>query len=106
MDHSCRRGILFAERHADLAEKMAREETGEARRRELLRIAEVCRRVPARAPRDLWEALQMYWFVHLGTITELNGWDAMNPGRLDQHLLPFYEKGIRTGPSRPSRPGS
>ena len=34
----------------------------------------------------------MYWFVHLGTITELNGWDAMSPGHLDQHLAPFYEK--------------
>ena len=39
----------------------------------------------------------MYWFVHLGTITELNGWDAMNPGHLDQHLTPFYEKGIADG---------
>ena len=36
----------------------------------------------------------MYWFVHLGTITELNGWDAMNPGHLDQHLFPFYETGL------------
>ena len=39
----------------------------------------------------------MYWFVHLGTITELNGWDAMNPGHFDQHLAPFYEKGTRDG---------
>ena len=39
----------------------------------------------------------MYWFVHLGTITELNGWDAMSPGHLDQHLAPFYEKGIQDG---------
>ena len=39
----------------------------------------------------------MYWFVHLGTITELNGWDAMNPGHLDQHLYPFYEKGLADG---------
>lgn len=39
----------------------------------------------------------MYWFVHLGTITELNGWDAMNPGHFDQHLAPFYEKGIADG---------
>lgn len=43
-------------------------------------------------PRTYWEAIQMYWFVHLGTITELNGWDAMNPGHFDQHLAPFYEK--------------
>ena len=53
-------------------------------------MAAVCRWVPANKPRDFWEAIQMYWFVHLGTITELNGWDAMNPGHLDQHLYPFY----------------
>ena len=97
MDYSCDAAIIFAERHADLAEKMAREETDGARRRELLKIADVCRWVPAHAPRDLWEALQMYWFVHLGTITELNGLDAMNPGHLDQHLLPFYEMGLKEG---------
>jgi formate C-acetyltransferase len=95
MDHSCDAAILFAERHAELAEKMAQTETDETRKKELLKIADVCRWVPAHAPRDLWEALQMYWFVHLGTITELNGWDAMNPGRLDQHLFPFYEKGMK-----------
>ncbi|MGA2261308.1 MAG: trans-4-hydroxy-L-proline dehydratase [Acidobacteriota bacterium] len=97
MDYSCDAAIIFAERHADLAEKMALEETDEARKKELLKIADVCRWVPAHAPRDLWEALQMYWFVHLGTITELNGWDAMNPGHLDQHLWPFYQKGEQDG---------
>ena len=39
----------------------------------------------------------MYWFVHLGTVTELNGWDSMNPGHIDQHLWPFYQKGIEDG---------
>ena len=97
MSISCDAAILLAERHAALAEQMAREETRPRRRRELERIAEVCRRVPAHAPRDLWEAIQMYWFVHLGTVTELNGWDSMNPGHLDQHLYPFYAQGIADG---------
>ncbi|MCA1948734.1 MAG: formate C-acetyltransferase/glycerol dehydratase family glycyl radical enzyme, partial [Armatimonadetes bacterium] len=48
-------------------------------------------------PRDLWEALQMYWFIHLGVITEYNTWDSFNPGRLDQHLWPFYERGLAEG---------
>ena len=94
---SCDAAILFAERHADLAEKMAAECDDPVRKAELLRIADVCRWVPAHAPRDFWEAIQMYWFVHLGTITELNGWDAMNPGHFDQHLAPFYEKGLADG---------
>lgn len=97
MDYSCDAVIIFAERHAELAEKMAAEESNPARKAELEKIAATCRWVPAHAPRDFWEAVQMYWFVHLGTITELNGWDAMSPGHLDQHLGPFYEKGLADG---------
>ncbi len=97
MGITCDAAIIFAERHADLAEKMAADEKDTIRKNELERIAAICRWVPAHAPRDFWEALQMYWFVHLGTITELNGWDAMNPGHLDQHLFPFYKKGLHDG---------
>jgi pyruvate formate-lyase/glycerol dehydratase family glycyl radical enzyme len=84
--------ILFAERHADKAREMAAEEEDPRCRAELEEIARVCTRVPAHAPESLREALQYYWFVHLGVITELNGWDSFNPGRLDQHLYPFYSR--------------
>ena len=94
---SCDAAILFAERHAELAEQMASKETNPQRIKELKKIADVCRWVPAHAPRDMWEAIQMYWFVHLGTVTELNGWDSMNPGHIDQHLYPFYQKGLADG---------
>lgn len=94
---SCDAAILFAERHAELAEQMAAKEQNSQRKAELEKIADVCHWVPAHAPRDLWEAIQMYWFVHLGTVTELNGWDSMNPGHIDQHLFPFYQKGIADG---------
>jgi formate C-acetyltransferase len=97
MDIACDAAILFAERHAALAGEMAAAEPDPTRRAELARIAEVCRRVPAHAPRDFHEAVQTYWFTHLGTITELNGWDAMNPGHLDQHLRSFYEAGLADG---------
>ena len=94
MEIACDAAIIFAERHAALAEKMAAGESDSQKIANLERIAATCRRVPALAPRTLWEAIQMYWFVHLGTITELNGWDAMSPGRLDQHLYPFYQTGL------------
>ena len=97
MDVACDAAILFAERHAHLADELASKEADPVRRSELTRIAAVCRRVPAHAPRDLWEALQSYWFCHLGVVTELNGWDAFNPGHLDQHLLPFYRAGLADG---------
>ena len=97
MDIAADATILFAKRHADRVEELAEAETDAKRRAELVRIAEVCRRVPAHAPRDFWEAVQSYWFVHLGVITELNGWDAYNPGHLDQHLEPFFERGLADG---------
>jgi formate C-acetyltransferase len=97
MDIACEAAIVFAERHALLAIELAATEQDPVRVIELNQVAKVCRRVPAHAPRTFWEAIQMYWFVHLGTITELNGWDAMNPGHFDQHLAPFFEQEIATG---------
>ena len=88
--------ITYARRHAEKARELAKKEKNKRRRKELERIAEVCSWVPAHAPRDFWEALQNYWFVHLRVIIEYNTWDSFNPGRLDQHLWPFYQKGLKT----------
>ncbi len=99
--------IRFAERHAEKARELAARETNPQRRAELERIAEVCSHVPAHAPRDFWEALQCYWFVHLGVTTEMNPWDSFCPGRLDQHLYPFYKKGLDEGTlTRRAGPGA
>lgn len=96
--HLCAGALIrFAERHAERARELAAWEPDGQRRAELERIAAVCTHVPAHAPRDLWEALQYYWFVHLGVTSELNPWDAFNPGKLDQHLYPFYTRGLREG---------
>ncbi len=89
--------IRFAERHAEEARALAVQEADPQRKRELEHIATVCTHVPAHAPRDFWEALQYYWFVHLGVTLELNPWDSFNPGKLDQHLEPFYRRGIAEG---------
>jgi formate C-acetyltransferase len=94
---ACDAVIRLAARHAELAASEAERTADPARRAELLKIADVCRHVPAHAPRDFHEALQMYWFCHLAVITELNGWDAFSPGHLDQHLWPFYRQGIADG---------
>jgi trans-4-hydroxy-L-proline dehydratase len=89
--------IRFAERHAEKAEAMAQREADPSRKWELKKIAEVCRHVPARAPRDFWEALQAYWFTHLAVVSELNTWDSFCPGRFDQHLYGFYQMGMEDG---------
>ncbi|KUO53247.1 MAG: glycyl radical enzyme [Desulfitibacter sp. BRH_c19] len=89
--------IAFAKRYSQKARELAKNEINPQRKLELEQIAEVCDYVPANAPRNFWEALQAYWFVHLGVIVELNTWDAFCPGRLDQHLFPFYKKQIKDG---------
>ncbi|MHC1766615.1 MAG: trans-4-hydroxy-L-proline dehydratase [Verrucomicrobiia bacterium] len=96
-DISCDALILFAARHAALAREMAGSETDARRRDGLLKVAAICDKVPANAPETFHEALQYYWFCHLAVITELNGWDSFNPGHLDQHLLPFYERELENG---------
>lgn len=97
MDIACDAIMLLASRYAELAEKMAAECADEKRKEELLQIAENCRVVPAEQPRTYWQAIQMYWFCHLGVTTELNPWDAYSPGRLDQHLIRFYRKDVEAG---------
>jgi len=97
MSICCDALITYGQRHAEKALELAEKETDPHRKEELLKIAEICSWVPANAPRTFHEALQMYWFVHIGVITELNTWDSFNPGRLDQHLYPFYKKGIEDG---------
>jgi trans-4-hydroxy-L-proline dehydratase len=96
-DIACDAVIVFAERHASLARELAARENNPQRKAELLKIAGVCSHIPANAPGNFYEALQYYWFCHQAVITELNGWDSFNPGHLDQHLLPFYERGLADG---------
>jgi len=89
--------ITFAQRHAEKLTALAGQTEDPFRNAELLEMAAICRRVPENAPTSFWEALQYYWFVHIGVITELNPWDSFNPGRLDQHLYPFYQREIDEG---------
>ncbi|MCM0647833.1 glycyl radical protein [Clostridium swellfunianum] len=97
MDIACDAVMTLGKRYSEYARELASKESDEQRKQELLEISEVCSHVPAYAPRNFREALQMYWFVHLCVISELNPWDAYNPGRLDQHLYPFYKKEVDEG---------
>ena len=92
MDIVCDAMIRYAERYAERLEELAAEEKDPVRKKELEKMAAICRRVPAHAPTTVHEALQHYWFIHLGVVTELNPWDSFNPGRLDQSLYPLYKK--------------
>ena len=97
MDISCDAVIILGERYHKLALEMAQKETDETRKAELLQIAANLEVVPAHKPQTYWQAIQLYWFTHLAVTTELNPWDAFSPGRLDQHLNPYYERDVEAG---------
>jgi formate C-acetyltransferase len=93
---TCDAMIKFAHRYAQEAAWLAQKESDEKRRKELLRIAENCRRVPAEAARDFWEALQSYYFLQVVMQIETNGL-AIALGRPDQYFYPYYREDIDGG---------
>lgn len=97
MSISCDAIIIYGQRYAALARELAMKETNLKRKQELLWIAGNCDVVPANKPETFAQALQMYWFVHIGITTELNTWDAFSPGKLDQYIYPFYKKEKQEG---------
>lgn len=97
MDIACDAVIILGERYHKLVLEMADKETDDKRKAELLQIAENLEVVPAHRPKTYWQAIQLYWFTHLAVTTELNPWDAFSPGRLDQHLNPYYERDVEAG---------
>ena len=97
MDISCDAVIILGERYHELALEMAEKEDDPVRKEELKQIAANLEVVPAHAPKTYWQAIQLYWFTHLAVTTELNPWDAFSPGRLDQHLIKYYEADTEAG---------
>lgn len=92
----CDSVIKFANRYANLAKEIAESEKNETRRRELLKIADVCERVPAYPARDFHESLQSCWFINLVIQIENNG-HSISLGRFDQNLIDIYRKDIKAG---------
>ena len=89
--------LIYAKRYAEKLREMAKEEKDPVRREELLQMAAMCEKIPAHPPETFWEALQHYWFIHVGIVYEANGWDSFSPGRLDLWLYPFYKRDIEAG---------
>lgn len=97
MDICCDAVIILGERYHEMAVEKAAAETDPKRKAELEQIAKNLEVVPAHKPQTFWQAIQLYWFTHLAVTTELNPWDAFSPGRLDQHLTPYYEADVEAG---------
>lgn len=98
---SCEGIIELGQRYAQEAGRLAEQEPDPKRRKELEGIADICRRVPSLPPRSFREALQMVWFVQVGRVLSENA-VALNLGRLDQYLFPFYEADVERGTLTPA----
>jgi len=88
--------ISFSERYAEKAKELADVEEDPRRREELLEIAEICKRVPAKPPRSFHEALQFIWITQVALHQE-NYEQGISMGRIDQYLLPYYLEDLKSG---------
>jgi len=93
----CDAVCILGERYHELLKEEAAKCTNPERKAELEQMAANFEVIPAYAPKTYWQAIQHYWLTHLAVTTELNPWDAFSPGRLDQHLNPYYEKDVEDG---------
>ncbi|MBT7618102.1 MAG: hypothetical protein HN590_12540 [Calditrichaeota bacterium] len=78
------------------ASKRANSEVDEERKKNFQRIAEVCKRVPAHPARNYIEAVNALWICQVCVFAE-NSNMAINPGRLDQILYPYFIKDFESG---------
>jgi pyruvate-formate lyase len=87
--------INFAKRYAAKAKELSEEAEGE-RKEELIKISEICERVPAKPPRNFWEALQFIWFIQIALHMESYE-QGISMGRIDQYLYPYYKRDLDSG---------
>ncbi len=87
---------LFGERYGILAKEQAETETDAERKKELLKIADICRRVPRRGAENFHEAVQSLFFAQIALNLESLD-NSVCPGRMDQYLYPYYAEDMDSG---------
>lgn len=92
----CDAVIAFAERYSILAKELAENEKNTERKNELIKISEICKKVPANPAESFYEAVQSVFLAHLVTMIETNAY-SISFGRFDQYMYPYYKKDIENG---------
>jgi len=87
----CEAVIDYAGRLADEAERRAQVTWDDARREELYRMADACRRSPSGPARTVREALNAVWICFLALHQE-NKNAGLSIGRMDTWLQPLFER--------------
>jgi formate C-acetyltransferase len=84
----------FGRRYAVLAHRQASGCKDEARKLELLAIAEVCTQVPSLPARNFWEAVQGMYLCHMAMLVEQHA-GSISIGQFDRILYPYYARDIQ-----------
>lgn len=83
--------LVLQKNYANHAKMLAEKEVNEQRKKELLEIAGILERVPAKPAQTFKEALQCIHFYHFCL------WNGYHYGRVDRYLFPYYENDIKSG---------
>lgn len=88
--------IAYANNLSSRAGYLAEKEKDPVRKKELLKMKDICARVPAEKSETFHEALNAIWICKIAMHQE-NANAATSFGRLDQILYEFYKKDIERG---------
>ncbi|MBI5505921.1 MAG: hypothetical protein HY899_14080 [Deltaproteobacteria bacterium] len=90
-----------AAKYAALCSRLADEEADPLRKSELVAMAANLERVPWLPPRNFWEALQALWINHMLIMSDENyPGPGVSFGRMDQYLLPYWQRSLAEGMDR------
>lgn len=85
----------FMMRYHDLLMKEAENQPAEVKA-SMEKVAEICKNISIRPAESFHEAVQSTWFLFVVLQMESNA-SSFSPGRLDRHLISYYERSIADG---------
>jgi len=87
--------------YSKVCAQLAENEADNARKSELLQMAETLRRVPWEPAQNFWEAMQSLWITHMLVMSDENyPGPGVSFGRADQYLYPYWKKSLDEGMDR------
>jgi hypothetical protein len=90
-----------ASAYSRVCSELAAKEQEPARKDELIRMAEMLRKVPWEPAQTFWEGVQSLWMTHMLVMSEENyPGPGLSFGRADQYLYPFWKKSLDEGMDR------
>lgn len=98
MREACLMPKELAEAYSEECFALAGDEKDEQRKSELLQMAENLKLVPWEPAVDFWQAVQSLWITHMLVMSDENyPGPGVSFGRLDQYLLPYWQKSMADG---------